>query len=170
MSTLRTKNWLMVAIVGVALLVLGAALLMPALARASNCGGNSAALAACSSISMCFRLISSERGGKPVSISDLSSREQQYFRQVTGLSWLGSAHVLVTGTAIRGDPSGGQEIIAVCDRPFDNVPRRMFRKAPLTHAVGYADGSTGLISVEDFRRLDLRGFLDVRKIQSGQVD
>lgn len=59
----------------------------------------------------------------------------------------------------------GRQVVAVCDKPFDNVPRRFFGKAPLTHAIAFADGTTGLISSEEFSKLDLAGFVDVKAIQ-----
>ena len=59
--------------------------------------------------------------------------------------------------------------MAVCDTPFDNVPQRLFGKAAPTHAVVYSDGSTALMRTEDFGRLDLKGFVDVRILQDEQV-
>ena len=138
MSMSRTRRKLVPAASIVAALVLCGALFLPALTRPSNCGGNSAALSACKSVAVCFRLITAERGDGPVSIGGLKAAERDYFKQVAGLNWLGGARILVT-PEIRGGPSSGKEIIAICDRAFANVPRRMFGKAPLTHAVAYAD-------------------------------
>jgi hypothetical protein len=118
----------------------------------------------------CFRLIGSERGDRPVSIAELSRAEREYFKQVSGLSWLGQTRVLISPTRVGVGGATGSVVIAACERPFDNVPRRMFGKAPLTHAIGYADGSTGLISVDEFQRLDLSGFVDVRSIQGAKVE
>jgi hypothetical protein len=103
-----------------------------------------------------------------VSIGGLKAAERDYFKQVAGLNWLGGARILVT-PKIRSGESSGKEIIAVCDGAFDNVPRRMFGKAPLTHAVAHADGSTALMSVDEFQRVDLSRFADVRTIQNTKV-
>jgi hypothetical protein len=155
--------------IAVALALCGT-ILFPALSRPSNCGGNSAALSACKSISVCFRLIAAERGDGAVSISELSRAERDYFKQVAGLSWLGQSRVLITPTRVGVGGATGRVVIAACDRAFDNVPRRMFGKAPLTHAVAYADGSNGLMPAEEFRRLDLSSFVDVRSIQGPKAE
>lgn len=94
----------------------------------------------------------------------MSPQEREYFDQVAGLRWLKESRVLVPPAKLGTDGATGRVIIAVCDTAFSNVPRRRFGVAPLTHAVGYDDGSVGLISAEEFRRLELRGFVDVRSL------
>src|SRR5215831_13652174 len=145
-------------------LVLGCAMVLPFLARPTNCGGNSAALAACKDIMLSFQTVSLDRGAKPVSITNLSGPEREYFRLVAGLSWLPDSKVLISAGPVALGQERAREIVAVCDTSFDNVPRRVFGRAPFTHAVGYSDGSVGLISVQEFRHLDLSRFIDVRTI------
>jgi len=128
----------------------------------SNCGGNSAALAACKSVAICLSLTASERENKSVSVTNLTGIEREPFTQVAGLSWLHGAKVLVTAATVTNER---RQLVAACDKPFDNVPRRLFGKAPLTHAVAYSDGTTGLISTEEFQKLDLTNFVDVKTIQ-----
>ena len=147
--------------ISVAALACGAVLL-PSLASRSNCGGNSAALAACKSVAVSLNLVASERGNKAVSITNLAGVERDYFKQIAGLSWLHEAKVMVSPAMVTIE---GRQIVAVCDKPFDNVPRRFFGKAPLTHAVAYADGTTKLISSKEFSMLNLAGFVDVKTIQ-----
>lgn len=77
---------------------------------------------------------------------------------------------LASPTKIGVGGATGRVVIAVCDRPFDNVPRKMFGKGPLRHAIGYADGSTALVSVDEFQGFDLSGFVDVRTIRSAKVE
>src|ERR1039458_2876617 len=103
------RRFLMVASIAIGLALCGSVLL-PILTGSSNCGGNSAALAACSSISTSFQVISADRGDKTVAISDLSASERENFGQVPGLSWLGKSRVLVTPAKIC---RGGREIVAV---------------------------------------------------------
>jgi hypothetical protein len=146
--------------------------LLPIVARSSNCGGNSAALAACKSVAAAFHLTVSGRNGKPVSAAGLTDVERDYFNPISGLNWLAGAKVLVTPVPVRNDDQQ-QQVLAVCDKPFSNLPRRIFGKAPPTHAIAYTDGSTSLISVEEFRRLDLREFIDVKSLQptnSARID
>jgi hypothetical protein len=145
------RHFKLIVLVGVpSALVLCAVLLLPALTPGSNCGGNAAALAACKSIFVGFQLISYERGEKTISILDLTPAEREYFKQIPGLSWLGDSKILVTTKPISTNQQLGREVLAVCNKPFDNVPRRMFGKAPLTHAVVYTDGSTDLLSLDEF--------------------
>jgi hypothetical protein len=153
-----------------AAILLCAFALLPALARPSNCGGNSAALAACKTVAACFRVIGSERGDQPVEVTSLNAQEREYFEQIAGLGWLGDAKVLVITSAVAITEQGSNTIIAVCDGAFDNVPRRFLGKSPLRHAVAYADGSTRLIPVEEFRKLDLAQFVDVTTISEKKVE
>jgi hypothetical protein len=117
-----------------------------------------------------LRTIAEEQGGKPVSITKLSGEERDYFRSVAGINWLPNSRVLVVAGLVTFGQERPREIVAVCDTAFDNVPRRLFGRAPLTHAVGYSDGTAGLISVQEFRRLDLGRFIDVRTIMSARVE
>jgi len=64
----------------------------------------------------------------------------------------------------RVDPTADKQIIVVCDRAYDNVPQRMFGRSPRAHAVAYSTGDTGLISPEEFARLDLSGFMDLQTL------
>jgi len=56
-----------------------------------------------------------------------------------------------------------KEIVIICVKEFDNVPKSpwaFFLKNP-AHAVGYSDGTTSLISPEQFTNLNLTGFVSV---------
>ena len=147
--------------IAVAVIACGASLL-PSFVRSSNCGGNSAAIAACKSASLNLVLATTERG-IPVSAPNLTDAEREYFRHLSGLSWLGTATVLVAMGPVTADREK-RELLAVCSKPYDNVPQRLIGKAPLTHAVAYSDGSSGLISIENFRKLDLTKFVDVKML------
>ena len=146
-----------------AILLICAAVLTPMLVRPTNCGGNSAAQSACRDIALSLRAIALDHEDQ-VSIADLTPRERDYFRHVTGLSWLPDSRILVAPGPIIIRDGQPKAIVAVCDHPFDNVPRRFIGKAPLTHALSYSDGSTGLMSVEKFQRSDFSKFVDVRAI------
>ena len=164
----RPRKWLVrVIIAGIvmAFVLVGAALLAP---NTTNCGGNSAALTICGSISKVFFLVSAEHDNQAVSIADMSASEREWF---AGLalpeSW--EARILVTPGKAGGANPSPAAIVAICDKPFNNVPRRMIGRAPLAHAVVYGTGRTGLLSVEEFERLDLTGFVDVRTIPDTKV-
>jgi hypothetical protein len=57
-----------------------------------------------------------------------------------------------------------REIVIVCQRRYDNVPTpapwNLFHNTP-AHAVGYSDGTTGLISPEEFDSLFVYGLTSV---------
>ena len=143
--------------------------MLPLMARPSNCGGNSAALAACRSVYTSFRIVAAGNDQKPLAISAMNPSEKEEFKHVAGLHWLPQAKIMVTTGVVDPDVVDPKRIVIVCDTPFDNVPQKRFGRAPLTHAVAHADGSTGLISVEEFKKLDLTGFVDVRTINSTNV-
>lgn len=145
-------------------LVAGAALLLPVLARSSNCGGNSAGLSACRSVVLAFRTVALARDDKPFAVAELSEAERENFRSPTGMSSLPGARLLVSQDPVRIAQSPPKKIIAVCDSAYDNVPQRRFWKAPMSHAVAYSDGSVGLISVGEFQRLDFSRFVEVANI------
>ncbi len=168
MSCVQRKVLVVVFITAVVLI--GASAILPLLARTYSCGGNTAALAACRSVLVCLELISAERSDKPVSVTSLSTSERDYFRQIAGLSWLPGSRVLVTTSAVSIAAERLSNIVAVCDHSFNNVPRHFFGKAPLTHAVAYANGRTGLLLPEEFQRLDLSQFTDVATIPEKKAE
>jgi hypothetical protein len=45
-------------------------------------------------------------------------------------------------------------LLIVCDCAFRNVPRQLIGSAPPTHAAAFSDGSTRLISTEEFAAID----------------
>jgi hypothetical protein len=57
-----------------------------------------------------------------------------------------------------------REIVIACRKEFDNVPKpalwNFYHRNP-AHAVGYSDGTTGLISPEQFANLNLNGFVSL---------
>jgi hypothetical protein len=60
-----------------------------------------------------------------------------------------------------------RQIVIVCGREFDNVPKpgfwNHFWKKP-THVVAYSDGTTGLISPEQFTNLISAGFASMANL------
>lgn len=77
-----------------------------------------------------------------------------------------SAKFLAKRGGLQIDRQGPREVIVVCDRAYDNVPQRLLWRAPMTHAVGYSTGETGLISPEEFAQLDRREFIDLSTMES----
>ena len=121
-------------------------------------------MAACSSVEAVLRLISWEREQKKIDLDALKQSEREYFDQVAGLNWLGGAKVFVR-TRVELD-STNQLVLAVCDQAFRNVPQKMFGEAPPTHAALILNRGVVLLPVEEFNRLNLDGFVNVRDLCS----
>jgi hypothetical protein len=59
-----------------------------------------------------------------------------------------------------------REIVMVCGKIFDNVPKSnwtFYLKYP-AHAVGYSDGTVGLIPVTEFTNLNFGGFVSAASL------
>lgn len=60
-----------------------------------------------------------------------------------------------------------KEIMIVCSRSFDNVPQPSlfnFYRRNRAHAVGYSDGTTALISPQQFTNINLSGFVSLSSL------
>ena len=136
------------------------------MSRVSNCGGNSAALVACRGAMGCLRLIYSNNGDKPIRISGLNKDEIQLLEiPKNTMRWIDSAELYIFAGEIDFlIKSNNKHIIVVCDKAYDNVPRKVFCRAPERHAVGYSDGSTGLISKMDFKNMNLGNYINLQEI------
>lgn len=136
-------------------------MLVPLVGARSNCGGNSAALAQCGLLAMRTRVEASEGSFQPQQWS-------QYGRDEVVRINLKLAHWTVPATyLVRTNlttKAADKTVVAVCDTPFENVPKptiwNLYRKNA-AHAVGYVDGSKGLITPDEFSKLDLTNFVDV---------
>ena len=130
--------------------------------QGSNCGGNSAALA---DVNLFFHVVRSAQIGQLGHRFDLAAPtpdERDELRLIADDGWLGGAGFLVAPLPeIR--LSGPRRLLIVCDRPFRNVPRRLFGLAPPTHAAGFSDGSIGLITVAEFEGLDRSAFVPLER-------
>jgi len=141
-----------------------AAIALPLLARPSNCGGNSTALTACGSFSILARLAAID-GKAEFNFSDLDELDRIELAHWATNHWLCGAEFFVrTNFTIT---SARRVVIIVCAEPFSNVPQptiwNLYRENP-AHAVGYSDGSKGLISPVEYAALDLIGFIPASQV------
>ena len=63
--------------------------------------------------------------------------------------------------------NANKEVVIVCSRSFDNVPQPSlfnFYRRNRAHAVGYSDGTTALISPQQFTNLNLNGFISLSSL------
>ncbi|WP_353565346.1 hypothetical protein [Haloferula sargassicola] len=149
----------------ITLALIGGAVAVLLSVKTTNCGGNTAALSACRSAGeRLWSALYEER--LPLDPATMSKSDRESFSSLSGLSWLGSGTVLVARQLTGED----RQLVAVCDKAFDNVPEKRLGRAPFTHAVAFADGTTALLSEAEYARLDLSGFLDVRKLGTENVE
>lgn len=158
--TSRTR-WSLLGLAAIVLVVAG--MVLPAMKR-SNCGGNSAALAACKGYIAVLQLWAADHEGQKFYYAKADAETRQHLARLPGASWIRSAQLLARLDDVRVDMAADKHVIMVCDHPYDNVPQRTFGRAPMAHAVAYSTGETGLISPEEFERLDLSGFIDLQTL------
>ena len=127
--------------------------------RGSNCGGNNAALSDLRSYLIVARLAAEEDPNHRFLVTEATPDQRATLAQIASDSWLGTARLLVSTRPIFASPTGPRRVVAVCDRPFTNVPRPWIGTAPPAHAVAFSDGTTRLISPAEFAPLDLREFV-----------
>lgn len=162
-KTLGARLWRFIVIVVVTLSAGVVALCFTPLMRATNCGGNSAALFHVGSIGHFAIASSFDRPDRTFAFTKLTEIE---LRDLTGLArfdWIRSARFLVTSRELKFPPTERCAVV-VCDTPYRNVPERVFGLAPPTHAVAYSDGTTGLISTAEYALLVQNDFIDLTTI------
>lgn len=120
----------------------------------SNCGGNSAALADCRSYA---RLAINPESDTSLPFAHL---DRALVAQALSNRWgRKTFHVRIAASS-----AGTRTVVVVCDRLFNNVPQptvwNLFRKTP-RHAVGYSDGSIGLIDDQAYWNLDFGNFVGI---------
>jgi hypothetical protein len=138
------------------------------LSMTSNCGGNSEAKAHVGMILQSLQLLAIDSGTGELSLESRSAEQQQCLHQIGNLRGPLDARYFVYSQPIRLDVVEPQ-IIVFCDQPFTNVPRYTFRRSPPTHAVGYSDGTTKLISERDFAKIDRLKFVAADSLQDTQT-
>lgn len=158
---MTTNRKLLFCFVGLGAFVLVVGLLLPLFARTSNCGGNSYALTACKQIGLSVQEIMTTN-------SPLSQFNQFDPDNHTNLLRLSDSH-WTPGASYWLRTNGfsqttQKQIIVFCDTIYANVPQptiwNFYRRNP-AYAVGFSDGSTGLISPPEFIHVDRDNFLNL---------
>jgi hypothetical protein len=139
------------------LLAVGAAV-FPTLSYSTNCGGNSAALGQVCSITLVARTATFDAPDHSFRFTSVDSKQREHLSLLSRTHWLRGARFLVSTTPVSEHETQPRRVIAVCDTPYRNVPRRWIASAPPTHAAGFADGSHGLVSTAEFAALDRSTF------------
>src|SRR5438067_8803024 len=104
-----------------ALFILGIAA-VPLFSYTTNCGGNSAALAAVSAYVLMATVEAMESPDHAFHVTSATPQQREQLAHLPGASWLGHAHFLVSTTPVAAE-SREHRLIIVCDTPYTNVPR-----------------------------------------------
>jgi hypothetical protein len=128
------------------------AIIAPSLATTGKLVGNKFALAFCKTQIWIGK--NAETNSPNFDFSKLSHEDKRrtLLLGYTFAAWIRTNFVWQNSNANR-------QIIIVCGKEFDNVPMlfwTFYTKTP-AHAVGYSDGTTGLISPAQFTNLNLNG-------------
>jgi hypothetical protein len=98
-------------------------------------------------------------------VSEFGEAEKSEVAKLAKNHWIGGKDFLVRPNFASTNTS--RTVVIVCEKSFDNVPQptlwNFYRKNP-AHAIGYSDGSTGLISPAEFAALDLTGFVSLSNL------
>lgn len=155
---MKTKRNTLVALACLCLLLLFAALVLPALAPPSNCGGNSYALTACKQLGLYARM-ANPTNSSTLDLTLLDTLDRTNIFRIVDSPWTTGADYWVRTNGLGG--SAQKRILVVCDTAYDNVPQptiwNLYHRNP-AHAVGFSDGTTGLISPAEFTGMDRSDF------------
>jgi hypothetical protein len=136
------------------------------LTMTTNCGGNSYALTACQEFVITAQVASNSNTNSFVTANKIDDETLYTLSRehwgTTGSDFLIKTNFFVTNSTNR-------EIIIVSTIEFANVPQpaiwNLYRKNP-AHAVGYSDGTSGLISPFEFSNLNLNGFASISSLMT----
>ena len=160
--SVRKKIVIWIVVVFLAGLLL--AMVLPALTPASNCGGNSYALTTCKLFLLTARTHTGENHLQ-FEVTQLGQTERSDLAKLAQSHWVSGADFLMKTNFNCKDAK--RDLVVICEKPFGNVPQpaiwNFYRRNP-AHAVGYSDGSVGLISLAEFKALDLAGFIHLSSL------
>jgi hypothetical protein len=105
--------------------------------------------------------------GKIYNITQLPQNDQTVLVEEARDHWISEAKILIrTNINPNAVP---KQIVVVCDTPYGNVPQPTiwngYRIHP-AHAVGYSDGTAGLVSPAEFKKVNLNEFVDASLIET----
>jgi hypothetical protein len=132
---------------------------------ATNCGGNSDALAHVHGIAGLIRMFLVQNANTELRLTSPPDDLRPDLAELSHFYGLPNARFLVTTTPITARDLEQPRLVTVCDHSYRNVPQRWFGlQAPPTHAAGYSDGATGLISEAQFAALDHSTFVPLDEL------
>jgi hypothetical protein len=148
--------------------IVGVAWNMPAVTLWTNCGGNNAARSYVHEAALMMIMFAEYDPDKPFALASATPQQRQELASLRTSWGVRDGDILVSTKPLCLNQNPPRQILAVCNRPFTNVPQYMFRRAPPTHAVAFSDGSTILMSARDYTALDRTSFIPISQIATSQ--
>ena len=128
---------------------------------ATNCGGNSAALTAVHSYVSMTIVAAMDNPDRAFNPMAMTPDQRSQISNLPGASSNRHTHLLISKIPFVPRSSEPRRVVIVCDTPYTNVPQR---PSPPTHAAGFSDGTTGLISPKEFAALDHSTFVAIDEL------
>jgi hypothetical protein len=137
---------------------------MPAIEMSTNCGGNNAAQVYVRGVAVTMFLFAYESPDKQFSVGSATPQQRRELES-WAVGWgISSGDILISTRPLQSDCNSSRQIVAICDRPFTNVPRYRFRRAAPSHAVAFSDGTSTLMSARQYAALDRSYFVPLNEI------
>jgi hypothetical protein len=137
-----------------------AVLVLPILSEKTNCGGNGYALTACAYFTTAAEIVGQENHSR-FEMGKMTKSEGKALQILAKEAWGVRNGDFLVKTNFPLGTTNNRQVVVLCLREFANIPRptiwNFFHQNP-AHAVGYSDGTTGLVSPTEFQSLDLSGF------------
>ena len=130
----------------------------------TNCGGNNAALSDVRAYAIFIQCAANESKDGVFLVTSATPKQRKQLAEIAHDPWLRGGQLLVSKVPYRLQTTEPRRIVAVCDRPFTNVPRHVFGEAPPTHAVGFSDGSSSLLTSREFAGLDRSSLVPLNEV------
>jgi len=149
----------------VAAVALLAALLLPLVSTATNCGGNNAAISVCKQCALEVLLSRINTRTNGFEFARLPETEKVELAKLAHSHWVPSANFWIQTNV--ANLAGSKQILVVCDRAYGNLPAPTWRngyRKNLAHAVAYSDGSGGIITPAEFAKLDFALFIKLSSL------
>jgi hypothetical protein len=165
----RTRNNRRLLLWLIGAFIIALAILEPALNPRRNCGGNNRVLC---DVRLYLDLVDGEADDGPDQGFRVAAASPELQSELADCDHdIRPARFLVPPMFYRAPAPVPRRIIIVCDTPYENVPQPIWLPGTPRHAVGYTDGSSGLISVAASPALDLSKFRPLDELLAvSQVD
>ena len=151
-------------IITVVILAVLSAMIIPALGSTTGDITTKVAVGGCKTYMM--RLVEDQESNpNPFKLKDLKEDTQDYIENEQFIYRRSNARKV--GYWIKKDDLKmyrGKDIIIV-SKAFQKTPDSLFNKEPWFHAVGYSDTSSEIITVNQFKQIDLSRFIETKLIK-----